>query len=318
MRQPLSSYNHQSTHRGSTVSGGGDRFIPNRAYMDIEKSAHSLRSSSSLSSLPPTTSDDNAANINANLSDNANDDMANISTVSDAHKEEYRAALSSSILGTSGARDPSSHRILSFKDKAPAPMGDTVNNLKILYSTSGPAAVNKSQASKHVQRQIPSLPSRILDAPELLDDYYLNLLSWNDSNIIAVALSQTVYLWNAGNGEIQELCTLEGGSDTYVSSVSWVQEGGSHIAIGTSAGTTQLWDVQASKQLRSMDGHTERVGALSWNRHLLSSGGRDSLVVNHDVRLARHNRTSWLTTRESRPPEDKRCLFQLRAPTRSV
>ena len=37
------------------------------------------------------------------------------------------------------------------------------------------------------------------------------------------------------------------------------------------------------------DGHTERVGSLAWNRHILSSGGRDSIVVNHDVRIARHN-----------------------------
>ena len=37
-----------------------------------------------------------------------------------------------------------------------------------------------------------------------------------------------------------------------------------------------------------MDGNSERVGALSWNRHILSTGGRDSIVVNHDVRVARH------------------------------
>ena len=60
------------------------------------------------------------------------------------------------------------------------------------------------------------------------------------------------------------------------------------MAVGTSAGTTQLWDVNQSKQLRSMDGHSERVGALSWNQHILSTDGRDSIVVNHDVRVARH------------------------------
>jgi len=37
-----------------------------------------------------------------------------------------------------------------------------------------------------------------------------------------------------------------------------------------------------------MGGHAERVGALSWNEHVLSSGGRDGLVINHDVRIARH------------------------------
>lgn len=78
--------------------------------------------------------------------------------------------------------------------------------------------------------------------------------------------------------------------DAHVSSVKWVQEGGSHLAIGTHDGTTtQLWDVEACKKLRSMDGHSERVSALSWNRHILSIGGRDFIVVNHDVRIAQHN-----------------------------
>ena len=38
-----------------------------------------------------------------------------------------------------------------------------------------------------------------------------------------------------------------------------------------------------------MDGHSDRVGALSWNQHIISSGGRDSIIVNHDVRVAQHN-----------------------------
>jgi cell division cycle protein 20 (cofactor of APC complex) len=246
-----------------STSGSGCRFIPNRAAMDLEKSAHSLRRS--------VSSDDD-------------------STV-DSSDEERKANLSSEILGSD---DSTSHRILSFKEKAPAPKGDTVNNLKVLYSSSGQSM--SSQSSKLINRSIPSAPSRILDAPDLLDDYYVNLLSWSDTNILAVALAQTVYLWNASSGDIQELCTFEGtGADTHVSSVSWVQEGGAHLAIGTSSGATQLWDVQAMKSVRSMGGHTDRVGALSWNRHILSSGGRDSIVVNHDVRIARHA-TATLTS----------------------
>lgn len=37
-------------------------------------------------------------------------------------------------------------------------------------------------------------------------------------------------------------------------------------------------------QVRSLKGHAARVSALSWNRTTLSSGGRDSLILNHDVR----------------------------------
>ena len=38
------------------------------------------------------------------------------------------------------------------------------------------------------------------------------------------------------------------------------------------------WDAEAEQRLHSLDGHRARVGALSWNQHWLSSGGRDSTM----------------------------------------
>jgi len=262
---------------GSSNVGGGDRFIPNRAGMNMEFTKHMMRSTSdtelSESSLSTVPEDQKA--------------------VSDAKKDMYTSNLSSALLGVADAKG-TGNRIMSFQEKAPVPKGDTVNNLNILYSASASASEKKSN-TKLVSRQIPSAPSRILDAPDLLDDYYLNLISWSDTNLLAVALAQTVYLWNAESGDIQELCTFDSGPNAHISSVSWVQEGGAHLAIGTSNGATQLWDVNECKQLRSMDGHTDRVGALAWNRHVLTSGSRDTLVVNHDVRIARHNTATFST-----------------------
>lgn len=60
-----------------------------------------------------------------------------------------------------------------------------------------------------------SLPS------DLVDDYYLNLLSWSRGNVLSVALGQSVYLWNAVTGAIDHLLTLDG-RDDYVTSVSWM------------------------------------------------------------------------------------------------
>ena len=31
-----------------------------------------------------------------------------------------------------------------------------------------------------------------------------------------------------------------------------------------------------------------RVSCLDWNQHLLASGGRDGVIVLHDVRVAQH------------------------------
>jgi cell division cycle protein 20 (cofactor of APC complex) len=235
-------------------SNGSDRFIPNRSHMNMDISRHNLSES----------------------------DMEVDGT--DKEMDTYKAALSSALLGEGNSR------VLAFGDKAPEPKGDVVNNLNVLYSNSmGAADRKKSSNSKLVHRQISSAPARILDAPDMLDDYYLNLLSWSDTNVLAVALEKTVYLWDAGSGNITELCTVEGDLDAHVASVSWVQEGGAHIAVGTSSGRTQLWDVHAGKMLRSMDGHSDRVSSLSWNEYILTSGGRDSVIVNHDVRIARHN-----------------------------
>ena len=142
---------------------------------------------------------------------------------------------------------------------------------------------------RQVGRHIPSGPSRILDAPELVDDYYLNLISWGSMNVLAVALGQCVYLWNAANGNIDHLLTLDG-ADDYVTSVSWAggQGCGHYLAVGTNSGATQLWDAKELKLVRTMGGHTQRVGSLAWNKNWLSSGGRDGIIVQHDVRSANH------------------------------
>lgn len=65
----------------------------------------------------------------------------------------------------------------------------------------------------------------------------LNLIDWSPNNILAVALSSNVYLWNAGTGSIEQLLTLEG-SDS-VCSVSWIQQG-HYLAVGTSMGLVQV------------------------------------------------------------------------------
>jgi cell division cycle 20-like protein 1, cofactor of APC complex len=46
----------------------------------------------------------------------------------------------------------------------------------------------------------------------------------------------------------------------------------------------QIWDATAARRLRTMTGHTARVGALAWNDHILTSGSRDRLIYHRDVR----------------------------------
>ena len=57
-------------------------------------------------------------------------------------------------------------RALSYKNKAPAPAEGYQSSLKVLYSAQGA----KKEVVKPT-RHIPSAPIRILDAPDMLDDY---------------------------------------------------------------------------------------------------------------------------------------------------
>ena len=48
------------------------------------------------------------------------------------------------------------------------------------------------------------------------------------------------------------------------------------------------------KKVRTLGGHSARVGSLSWNQHWLSSGGRDSIIIQHDVRSASHIASTYV------------------------
>mmetsp|Transcript_22292 Transcript_22292/g.33825 ORF Transcript_22292/g.33825 Transcript_22292/m.33825 type:complete len:633 (+) Transcript_22292:75-1973(+) len=151
-------------------------------------------------------------------------------------------------------------------------------------------------SSKLSKRKIPDKPTKVLDAPDIVDDYYLNLISWSKDNILAVAMGPSVYVWNATTGDIGHVVTLRGAGD-YVSSVSWSTIPGStkYLAIGTHSNSIQLWDTEAKRCVRKLHGHSNRVSSLTWNpqKKWLTSGGRDSNILQHDVRCANHLVTKY-------------------------
>ena len=71
-------------------------------------------------------------------------------------------------------------------------------------------------------RQVCGTPERILDAPDLLDDYYLNLLDWGKNGCLAVGLGTCLYLWNATTGEIDLL--VENENENCITSVRYLKK----------------------------------------------------------------------------------------------
>ncbi|KAJ7944844.1 Protein FIZZY-RELATED 2-like, partial [Quillaja saponaria] len=88
----------------------------------------------------------------------------------------------------------------------------------------------------HSPVKVPRSPYKVLDAPALRDDFYLNLVDWSSHNVLPVGLSNCVYLWNACSSKVTKLCDL--GIDDSVCSVGWAQLG-THLSVGTSNGKVQ-------------------------------------------------------------------------------
>lgn len=59
-----------------------------------------------------------------------------------------------------------------------------------------------------------------------------------------------------------KLCDL--GQDDCVTSVGWTQRG-THLAVGTNQGHVQLWDAAKCHKVRTITGHSARIGTLAWN-----------------------------------------------------
>lgn len=162
------------------------------------------------------------------------------------------------------------------------PQPNTTTPLARAHTTADLYSTLDAPAACRSQRKIPRGPFKVLDAPSLQDDFYLNLVDWSSQNVLAVGLGSCVYLWSACTCKVTKLIDLA--PNDMVCSVAWSQRG-TYLSVGTSHGDTQIFDISKLKQIRSMEGHRARVGTMAWNSHLLSTGSRDRVVLQRDVRV---------------------------------
>jgi len=226
----------------------GDRFIPNRSAMDFDM-AHYL--------LTEPRSQQNKENHGPPQS------IAN---------GAYRELLAKVLM-------MDRTRIFSFKNKP---------KKKPCLEQEFSCNAASLQQQRQSRWRIPQTPERTFLCTGLLDDLCLNLLDWGSRNILSVALSDTVYLWNASNNSPSELVTVDQEIGP-VTSLSWAPDG-QHIALGLNSSDIQLLDFSSGRLLRTLRGaHESLVGSLSWNdNNLLTTGGMDGRIVNNDLRIPSH------------------------------
>jgi cell division cycle 20-like protein 1 (cofactor of APC complex) len=73
---------------------------------------------------------------------------------------------------------------------------------------------------QRVPRAVAKVPYKVLDAPDLADDFYLNLVDWGSQNTLGVGLGSCVYMWNSASGRVTKLCDL---AEDTITSVNWIQ-----------------------------------------------------------------------------------------------
>lgn len=103
-----------------------------------------------------------------------------------------------------------------------ASRGPNLNPRSHVYSLSPVKYSSQTMllSPRKTPRPVSKVPYKVLDAPELADDFYLNLVDWGAQGVLAVGLGESVYLWNSESGKVEQLCRLDGDS---VTSVGWIQ-----------------------------------------------------------------------------------------------
>ncbi|XP_037527364.1 fizzy-related protein homolog [Rhipicephalus sanguineus] len=259
----------RSNGYASPASPLGDRFIPSRAGANWQLGLARIPDSPQRSVLPKAK----------DTSDGSKDSLA------------YACLIKNELLGAGieDAKEPTEERRVS-QGQSPSSGNLFRYGAGRPSETWSPYSLSPVSAKSHKllssprkqARKISKIPFKVLDAPELQDDFYLNLVDWSSTNVLSVGLGACVYLWSACTSQVTRLCDLSGEGDS-VTSVAWAERG--HlVAVGTHKGLVQVWDVAASKQTALLQGHSARVGALAWNGDVLSSGSRDRLILQRDAR----------------------------------
>ncbi|KAK3047332.1 substrate-specific activator of APC-dependent proteolysis [Extremus antarcticus] len=294
--------------------GGSDRFIPNRSGQDLHASYNLLHEDGS----PATPSKGHKKVHSSELNFQRRDANRTYSSLlrSEMFDNEVPQAIPQSHEGPGGpgprSKTPPANgsiqagpsltpstphknlfsyganptQSLTPRSTSRSERGPNINARSEIYSLSPVKHSSQTMllSPRKTPRAVSKVPYKVLDAPDLQDDFYLNLVDWGPNDILAVGLDDSVYLWSRETGQVKLLCKLEGDK---VTSVGWIQRG-FNLAIGSNKGYLYIYDTNTERKVRTMTGHTNRISSLAWNAHVLSSGSRDRTILHRDVRTQQH------------------------------
>lgn len=153
---------------------------------------------------------------------------------------------------------------------SPHMAGDSASRLHL--SPAGQAVLGPARKRA---RPVVAAPFKVLDAPGLLDDFYLHLVDWSANNVVAVALGTVVYLWQAADGSV---CQLGEPHDRDVAAVSWSLDG-DLLAVSLMSGEVLVYRASTHECIWRARVHRGRAGVIAWSQDVLATAGKDGYVV---------------------------------------
>lgn len=168
---------------------------------------------SSLLDLSASSFHTTADSLNSSRSLDQSSDMTDLSYQSPARHQSFSSGKS--VLRFRSHRKSSSSSSSTSRD-------DVTSQYGSLWSAFESSSAGSS-SSVAPPRSRCLKPFKVLDAPRIHDDFYLNLVEWGPTNVVAVALSNAVFLWSASTSKVTKL--METSLNGLATSVSWARDG---------------------------------------------------------------------------------------------
>ncbi|KAM0683360.1 substrate-specific activator of APC-dependent proteolysis [Mitosporidium daphniae] len=177
----------------------------------------------------------------------------------------------------------------SFNTLLRMELGATGSSSNVTQNSVGLTQVVQRLLQPHrLGRMVNIHPIKILEAPGLLDDFYLNLIDWAPhGGPIAVALGKSIVFIERVLGKRSRTFRFSTASD----GITCIKHApaSNALATGLSSGSFLFWDRTQGVPFFSLPHiHAGRIGAISWrNANILSVGGRDRKIQHIDIRTAK-------------------------------
>ncbi|KAJ3086021.1 hypothetical protein HK102_013592, partial [Quaeritorhiza haematococci] len=143
-------------------------------------------------------------------------------------------------------------------------------------------------AGVKARRNVPTNPERVLDAPGIMNDFYVNVLDWSANNVLVVGLVEKCYLWHEPTGAVNHFYSSPH-HDDYISACCFSPDG-RRVAVGTDFGSIRIFDV--SEKFGSPRYATlitsihlpEGVSALGWSTaNVLATGDKSGTIRCYEI-----------------------------------